>query len=343
MLAAAATIETASADASMRSYWRVSSPDASTRILMDAPHDAAELDAWLDIGARLRAAGLHAPEVLAVDREQGFVLMEDLGTRTYLPELDEHSADRLYGDAFDALLRMQTRVHTNGLPAFDRGRLVTEMELLPEWFLGRHLGYVPTCEEWDVIEAAFTFLAHAALEQPRAFMHRDYHSRNLLVCEVAQQGANGPSASAAVAGAFPGIPSPGIVDFQGAVAGPITYDLASLLRDCYIEWPQERIGGWVAAYRERLRHAHLIGVEVDGARFRRWFDLAGLQRHVKVLGLFCRLWYRDGKAQYLGDLPLVWRYVTQVAHGYPELADFVALLERVLGERDITRAREPGA
>ncbi|MBA8884251.1 aminoglycoside phosphotransferase family protein [Dokdonella fugitiva] len=334
-LAADASIEPASADASTRSYWRVHSPGAPARILMDAPHDAAELEAWLDVGARLRAAGLHAPEVLAVDRAEGFVLMEDLGTRTYLPELDAHSADRLYGDAFDALLRMQVHVDTSGLPAFDRGRLVTEMELLPEWFLQRHLGYAPECEEWDVIEAAFTFLAHAALEQPRTFMHRDYHSRNLLVC--------GEAADTHAVGGLHLLTSPGIVDFQGAVAGPITYDLASLLRDCYIEWPQERIAGWVAAYRERLRHAHLIGIEVDGARFRRWFDLVGLQRHVKVLGLFCRLWYRDGKAQYLGDLPLVWRYVAQVAHGYPELAAFVALLERALGERDITRPREPDA
>jgi len=266
------------------------------------------------------------------------VLMEDLGTRTYLPELDEHSADRLYGDAFDALLRMQTQVDTNGLPAFDRGRLVTEMELLPEWFLQRHLDYVPTCEEWDVVEAAFTFLAHAALEQPRTFMHRDYHSRNLLVCGGS---AGGDAALASPGIVAPGLSSPGIVDFQGAVAGPITYDLASLLRDCYIEWPHERIDGWVEAYRLRLRHAHLV--DVDAARFRRWFDLIGLQRHVKVLGLFCRLWYRDGKAQYLGDLPLVWRYVTQVARGYPELAAFVALLERALGERDITQARESAA
>src|SRR5690348_3728906 len=181
------SIEPASADASFRSYWRVTGA-GGTHVVMDAPPDKENIAPWLDIGTRLRAAGLHAPEVFAVDREQGFVLMEDLGTRIYLPELDEHSADRLYGEAFDALLRMQTRVDTDGLPAFDRGRLVTEMELLPEWFLQRHLGYVPACEEWDVIEAAFTFLAHAALEQPRTFMHRDYHSRNLLVCDEALRG-----------------------------------------------------------------------------------------------------------------------------------------------------------
>ncbi len=327
-------IDVASADASARSYWRVRTPGQPPRILMDAPHDTQELDTWLDVGARLRAAGLHAPDVFAVDRGQGFVLMEDLGTRTYLPELDDASADRLYTDAFDALLRMQTHVTTNGLPAFDRGRLVTEMELMPEWFLRRHLGYTPACEEWDVIEGAFTVLVHAALEQPRVFMHRDWHSRNLLAC---------PDPDAPASEGAARLPSPGIVDFQGAVAGPLAYDLASLLRDCYIEWPAERVDGWIAAYRERLRHAHLIGVDVDAARFRRWFDLIGLQRHVKVLGIFCRLHYRDGKPQYLGDLPLVWRYVTRVAAGYPELADFVALLERVLGERDIAQPREEAA
>ncbi|HEU4665710.1 MAG TPA: phosphotransferase [Dokdonella sp.] len=335
-LSTGAEIEVASSDASARSYWRVHPAGAPARILMDAPHDRAELDTWLDVGARLRAAGLHAPEVFAVDRERGFVLMEDLGTRTYLPELDEHGADRLYGDAFDALLRMQAQVDTSGLPAFDRGRLVAEMELMPEWFLQHHLGHVPACEEWDVLEAAFTFLAHAALEQPRTFMHRDWHSRNLLVCRDSDIG-NRESRQQAAAGAPP-LASPGIVDFQGAVAGPIAYDLASLLRDCYIEWPPERVDGWIEAYRLRLRHAHLV--DVDAARFRRWFDLIGLQRHVKVLGIFCRLHYRDGKTQYLADLALVWRYVMQVGRAYSELAPFVALLERALGGRDITCARE---
>ena len=278
-------IRPASADASFRSYWRVTG-NGPTRIVMDAPPDREDIGPWLDVDARLRRAGVHAPEVLAVDRDNGFVLMEDLGTRTYLPELDERSVDALYGDALDALLRMQSTVDVAGLPAYDRGRLVAEMELLPEWFLRRHLGYAPECEEWDVIEAAFTFLVQAALEQPRAFVHRDFHSRNLLVLER---------------------DGPGVIDFQDAVSGPIAYDLVSLLRDCYIEWDAERVDGWVEAHRLCLRQAHLLGTDVDAARFRRWFDLIGLQRHVKVLGIFCRLWYRDGKTQYLGDLPLVWR------------------------------------
>lgn len=320
------SIESASADASFRSYWRVGADP--TRIVMDAPPDKEDIAAWLAIGARLRSAGLHAPAVLAVDRAQGFVLMEDLGTRTYLPELRSATADALYADAFDALLRMQTEVDVAGLPAYDRERLVAEMELLPEWFLKRHLGFTPECDEWDIIEAAFTQLAQAALEQPRAFVHRDFHSRNLVVVDA----ANPPIAAG-------GLLSPGIVDFQDALVGPITYDLVSLLRDCYVEWDAARVAAWSETHRLRLRHAQLIEPKVDAARFRRWFDLMGLQRHIKVLGIFCRLWYRDGKAHYLGDLPLVWRHATSVARNYPELADFLALLERALDGRDITQPR----
>jgi aminoglycoside/choline kinase family phosphotransferase len=307
-------IAPASADASFRSYWRVECAH-STRILMDAPPDKEPIAPWLDIGARLRAAGVHAPEVFASDVQQGFVLMEDLGTRTYLPELNDASVDRLYGDALAALANMQVRADTAGLPPYDRARLVAEMELLPEWFLRRHLGFAPSCEEWDTIEAAFTFLVHVALEQPRAFVHRDYHCRNLLVTD-----AN----------------SPGVIDFQDAVAGPVTYDLVSLLRDCYIAWDEARVEAWLEMHRVNLRHAGLLDAAVDHAQFRRWFDLIGVQRHIKVLGIFCRLWYRDGKAQYLRDLPLVWHYFTSVAQRHPELVDFSALLQRAVAGRDLT-------
>jgi aminoglycoside/choline kinase family phosphotransferase len=318
-------IEVASVDASFRSYWRVlargdaTSNAATTYIVMDAPPDKETLEPWLDIGARLRAAGLHAPEVFAVDRKQGFVLMEDLGARMYLAELNNTSVDTLYADALDALLRMQTGIDPAGLPAFDEAFLTIELELMPEWFLRRHLGHEIDCDEWDVIELAFRTLITSARGQPQSFMHRDYHSRNLLLVERG---------------------NPGIIDFQGAMIGPITYDLASLLRDCYIAWDAERIEGWLESYRQRLQHAHLIDTHVDAARFRRWFDLAGLQRHIKVLGIFCRLWYRDGKAHYLADLPLTWRYVITVARRYNELAPLADLLERALGGRDLTQARD---
>lgn len=319
------TLAPASADASFRSYWRVTAGE-KTWVVMDAPPDKENIAPWLDIGARLHAAGLHTPEVHAVDQAQGFILMEDLGNRTYLPELNAASADALYGDAFDALLSMQTRVSPQGLPAFDEAFLTMELELMPTWFLERHLGYTPSCGEWDVIEPAFRLIIDAARAQPQVFMHRDFHSRNLMIAEKPELGARESR-----------LGNPGIIDFQGAVLGPITYDLASLLRDCYIAWPIERVDAWAERHRQRLVEAGAI--QADGAQFRRWFDLAGLQRHIKVLGLFCRLNYRDGKAAYLNDLPLVLDYVLEVARLYPELETFAALIERAVGDRDITRAR----
>jgi aminoglycoside/choline kinase family phosphotransferase len=261
--------------------------------------------------------------------------MEDLGTRTYLPELNATTADALYGDALDALLTMQTRVPAHGLPVFDEAFLMMELEIMPTWFLERHLGVTPDCGEWDVIEPAFRCLIDNARQQPQVFMHRDFHSRNLMVAGNSErETGNGLGNPGTIA---PGLLSPGIIDFQGAVLGPIAYDLASLLRDCYIAWPIERVDAWVEQYRQRLVKAG--AVHVDGAHFRRWFDLIGLQRHIKVLGLFCRLNYRDGKAAYLNDLPLTLDYVLGVARFYPELAAFAALIERSIGKRDITQPR----
>ena len=309
-----ARLDRASADASFRSYWR-SFSGGKTWIVMDAPPDKEDIRPWLDIAQRLCRAGLHAPEIRAFDAELGFILMADLGNRLYLPELNEQSVDALYQDAMQAILKMQLHVGCDDLPAYDENRLVTEMELMPEWFLKRHLGYTPECEEWDVIESAFRYLVTSAQMQPQVFVHRDYHSRNLLILEEN---------------------NPGILDFQDAVKGPITYDLVSLLRDCYIAWPEQRIDAWVENYRIECVNAGLANV--DAATFKRGFDLMGLQRHLKVLGIFCRLWYRDGKAGYLNDLPLVWKYTRDVGLRYPETAPLIGLLERVMGERDIKLA-----
>jgi len=309
------TLESASADASFRSYWRTRHAGQNW-IVMDSPPDREDPRPWLAIGERLAAAGLHVPKVHAQDLDQGFLLIEDLGSRLYLDALDDTSADRLYGDAMNALLAMQTRVASDDLPPFDHTVLVKGLEVMPEWFLKRHLGHAPSCGEWDVLEAAFGVIVRNALAQPRRFVHRDFHSRNLLVTE-----AN----------------NPGIVDFQGALHGPVTYDLASLLRDAYIAWPRERIEGWVESYRLRLRQAGVIGAAIDAPRFLRWFDLTGLHRHVRVLGQFYRLWYRDGKPGYLKDVPQVYRYVIEVARRYPELAEFAELLERQAQGRDLTR------
>lgn len=310
-----ATLERASADASFRSYWRTCS--AGRRwIVMDAPPDKEDIRPWLDVATRLARAGLHAPEVQAADPVRGFVLMEDLGDRILLPELREATVDRLYGEALDALFAMQAQADPSGLPDYDEDRLVAEMALMPEWFFRRHLGVTPGCTDRDLVEAAFRALVDSARRQPQVFVHRDFHSRNLLVTPGR------------------GI---GIVDFQDAVCGPVTYDLVSLLRDCYVAWPEARVDAWVEEYRRRLATAGLC--DLDAAGFRRAFDLMGLQRHVKVLGIFCRLWYRDGKAGYLQDLPLVWRYARDVGRRYPETAPMIALLERAIGDRDLTLPR----
>ncbi|GMU42208.1 MAG: phosphotransferase [Xanthomonadales bacterium] len=305
----------ASADASFRSYWRVFHRGES-RIVMNAPPDKEDVGPFIDIAGRLRAAGLNAPHVLAQDRVQGFLLLSDLGTRTFLPELNEATVESLYGDAFDALLAMQTRVDVAGLPVYDAQRLTTEMELFESWFLRRHLGFDAGCDETDAIEGVVQTSLNSAAEQPVAFVHRDYHSRNLMIVT----GAN-----------------PGIVDFQDAVIGPLTYDLVSLLKDCYIRWPLARVHGWAESYRQRAVAAGLV--QVGATRWRRWFDWMGLQRHLKVLGIFARLWYRDGKAGYLNDLPLVLGYTLEVCARYDELAPFGQWLERLTRDRDLTRPR----
>ena len=310
-----APVERASNDASFRSYWRATSA-GRTWVVMDAPPDKEDIRPWLDVAGRLARAGVHVPDIQAADAQRGFVLMEDMGDRLLLPELSESSADRLYGDAMEAILRMQLNADTTGLPVYDEARLVAEMELMPEWLLKRHLGYTPGCEEWVVVESAFRALETSARAQPQAFVHRDFHSRNLLVT---------------------GRDDPGVIDFQDAVLGPVTYDLVSLLRDCYIAWPQARVAAWAEHYRVRLAES---GIAVAGPdAFARAFDLMGLQRHIKVLGIFCRLWYRDGKAGYLQDLPLVWQYTRDVGRRHPETAPLVNLIERVIGDRDLTVPR----
>lgn len=322
---ASLTLAPASADASFRSYWRTQHAGRSW-IVMDSPPAQEDPAPWLQIGSRLAAAGLHVPAVQAHDLQQGFLLIEDLGNRLYLPALNEQTADALYGDAMDALLRMQTRMDCSDLPPFDRAMLASGLEVMPEWFLQRHLDHAPDGDEQDVLDAAFDLIIRNALEQPRCFVHRDFHSRNLLIVEH-----DDPVVAAGT------LASPGIIDFQGALAGPVTYDLASLLRDAYIAWPRERVEGWVESYRQRLRDAGLIAKGIDRAHFLRWFDLTGLHRHVRVLGQFYRLWYRDGKPGYLADVPRVYRYVVSVARSYPELAAFAALLERRTQGRDLAR------
>jgi N-acetylmuramate 1-kinase len=303
---AGASIAPASVDASFRRYFRVTR-GADSYIVMDAPPEKEDSGPFLKVARILGSLDLNVPIILARDMARGFLLLSDLGSRQYLDALSvDGAADQLYADALRSLRIMQTAAagHSQGLPRYDRTLLLREMELLPEWFLMRHLGLTLEARERAMLESLFERLVEAAVAQPACFVHRDYHSRNLLVTDEN---------------------NPGILDFQDAVWGPVTYDLASLLKDCYIAWPPARVRQWVLEYRESLLEAG-FELNADDARFMRWFDLTGLQRHIKVLGIFARLFYRDGKSQYLQDLPRVLAYVRDTALSYPEGAAFAEFI-----------------
>jgi N-acetylmuramate 1-kinase len=305
---AGSRIEPASADASFRRYFRVTR-GADSYIVMDAPPDKENLGPFLRVAQLLLGMGLNVPMTLAKDAKRGFLLLSDLGTRQYLDELDsEDAADKLYADALAALCTMQTAggAAMRDLPPYDRTLLMREMELLPEWFLLRHLGLEISAAERGMLDALFETLTQDALAQPSTFVHRDYHSRNLLVTET---------------------DNPGILDFQDAVRGPVTYDLVSLLKDCYVAWPRPQVRAWALGYREQLLSKGFALGAAESA-FLRWFDFTGLQRHIKVLGIFARLYYRDGKSQYLKDLPRVLRYVQESAADYAATAPFAEFIAK---------------
>ena len=305
------SLRPASADASFRRYFRAEKK-ARSFIIMDAPPAQNDNQAFIDIGNRLLSAGLNVPEIVESDLARGFVLTSDLGTTHYLDKLNTDNADSLYADAIDALIIMQDDVDTAGLPVCDETFLRTEMNLMPVWFLKRHLGVTLSTGQQKVLEDTFSLCLDTALVQPRLFMHRDYHSRNLMIT---------------------GQHNPGIIDFQGALLGPVTYDLASLLKDCYIRWPQDRVENLLALYHTGLRKKNLVTIGL--AEFTRWFDLMGLQRHIKVLGIFCRLHYRDGKNGYMNDMPMVYSYIRSVCGKYPELEDFAQLLTDTGAEAEL--------
>lgn len=300
------TLKPASEDASFRRYFRIFLPDGGARIVMDAPPEKEDCQPFVDIAGRLRRAGVHAPVVYAQDLEQGFLLLEDLGGESYLDVLDEQSVDRLYGDALAALISMQTCIDPAQLPEYDRDLLLNEMDLFPRWLLERHLGLELSAQERDLLDQAFTELADAALEQPRVFVHRDYHSRNLMASREH---------------------TPGVIDFQDAVRGPVTYDLVSLLRDCYISWPPIQVDEWAWGYFQLCVQSGVLQ-EQHESHFLRWFDLMGAQRHLKAAGIFARLAHRDGKTGYLDDIPRTLGYIVELALRREELAPLAAFLER---------------
>jgi len=306
---AAFRIEPASADASFRRYFRVYAADR-TVIAMDAPPERENSRAFVQVAALLREAGLNAPEIFERDLAQGFLLVTDLGTRPYLAALNEGNAAALFGDATSALVRWQAASREGVLPAYDEALLRREVELFPQWYLGRHLGVELSAAQREALEKTFRAILDANLAQPRVYVHRDYMPRNLMVCD----------------------PNPGILDFQDAVYGPVSYDVACLFRDAFVSWDEERVLDGTIRYWEKARRA-AIPVPADFAQFWRDVEWMGLQRHLKVLGIFARLHYRDGKAGYLEDTPRFVGYVRHAVGRYRELAPLGRLLDEVEGRR----------
>jgi aminoglycoside/choline kinase family phosphotransferase len=301
------TIAPASSDASFRRYFRVSGGGRS-RIVMDAPPDKEDCGPFIAVATALADLGLNVPVILEADLKRGFVLMSDLGSEHYLQALTERSAERLYGDALRALQLLQTAsVEDAGIPDYDRALLLREMALFRDWYLKSHLQVALSEAVDETLEQTFALLADEALSQPRVWVHRDYHSRNLMVTAT---------------------DNPGILDFQDAVIGPVTYDPVSLLRDCYVRWPHERVMQWLRDFMAQSR-ANGILSGVDERQFIRWFDLMGVQRHLKAAGIFARLNYRDGKPGYLRDIPRTLGYVAEVSAHYPELNPLRKLLEEL--------------
>jgi hypothetical protein len=300
----------ASADASFRRYFRAVLDDGSTAIVMDAPPDREDLRPWLDVRARFQMAGVHVPAVLSENLQQGFLLLSDLGSITYLAALQtpdgKEFSQALYRSAIDALIRIQFASRSDCLPDYDRALLKRELDLFPEWYVAKHLGVTLNGQQRDELEQCFEKILAVNLAEPRVFVHRDYHSRNLMVTE----------------------PNPGIVDFQDAVYGPITYDLASLFKDAYVDWDEEVSLDWLIRYWEKARKAALP-VRSDFAEFHRDYEWMGVQRHVKVLGIFARLYHRDGKDGYLKDMPLVAKYLRATCERYSELAPLRKLLDQL--------------
>lgn len=307
-------VEPASADASFRRYFRVFLEDG-TRIAMDAPPEREDSRPFVHVARLLREAGLHAPEVLAQDLSQGFLLLTDLGTRSYLAALREgRDVDRLFGDATSALVRWQSATRAGELPPYDEALLRRELQLFPDWYLQRHLGIELDAGARESLESVFRAILAVNLAEPRVYVHRDYMPRNLMVAE----------------------PNPGILDFQDAVEGPISYDVASLFRDAFLSWDEERVLDGTIRYWEKARAAGLP-VRADFAQFWRDVEWMGLQRHLKVLGIFARLHYRDSKKGYLEDTPRFLGYVRHAVNRYRDLAPLGRLLDEVEGRKPEAR------
>ena len=301
----------ASIDASFRRYFRYDVVPAmqdklgATLVAMDAPPERENVPAFIHVQGLLFDAGVTVPAIAARNVEQGFLLLGDLGTTTYLARLDSDNAAFMYSDAVDALLKFQMASQPGVLPEFDRAFILRELNIFPEWYLNRHLGVTLDDKQQAQLDKVFEAIASNVLAQQQVFMHRDFHSRNLMFLDHG---------------------NPGVLDFQDAVYGPVTYDLASLLRDAYIQWDEEIVLDWVVRYWQSAKGAGLpVNPDIDA--FYRDFEFMAMQRHLKILGIFCRLNYRDGKSHYMGDLPTVLDYVRKTANRYTELKPLLRLLD----------------
>jgi aminoglycoside/choline kinase family phosphotransferase len=301
------TLRPASADASFRRYFRLDAA-GGTLVAMDAPPPQEDCRPYVRIAQLMLEAGLNVPRIVAADLDQGFLLLSDLGTQTYLNVLDAGNAPALFSAATDALIKWQLASRPDVLPPYDRALLTRELALFPDWYVARHLQHALTASQRAVLDRSNALLVDAALAQPVVYVHRDYMPRNLMLSE----------------------PNPGVLDFQDAVIGPISYDIVSLMRDAFVSWEEEQVIDWTVRYWERARKAGLP-VNADFGEFYRDFEWMGLQRHLKVLGIFARINYRDGKPQYLADTPRFIRYVRAVAQRYGQLKPLANLIDELEG------------
>lgn len=305
------TLSPASADASFRRYFRLHFEDGDTLIVMDAPPQQEDCRPFIRVAELMASCGLHVPEIIATDLEQGFLLLSDLGHTTYLSALQQSNADTLFDDATTALVRWQTASREKVLPDYNEALLLRELRLFPDWYVARHLNVTLSAEQSNSLQQMFELILRSNLAQPSVYVHRDFMPRNLMVSD----------------------PNPGILDFQDAVYGPITYDVASLFRDAFVSWDEEQALDWIVRYWEKARKAGLP-VRADFGEFYRELEWMGLQRHLKVLGIFARIRYRDGKPAYLEDAPRFVKYVRDVAQRYATLAPLLRLFDRLEGRSE---------
>ena len=297
-----ARLSVASADASFRRYFRATT-DEKSYIIMDAPPDKEDTQTFVTVTKLLAEKNVRVPQIHQINPALGFLLLDDFGDQQYLPNLNPDSVDALYSSALDSLKTIQ-QANTASLPKYNKKLLSFEMSLFTDWYLEKQLETSLSKQQREDLEHCFSPLIVSAAEQPQTFVHRDYHSRNLMLVD---QG------------------SPGIIDYQDAVLGPYTYDLVSLLRDCYIAWPEQKVEAWALSFKQRIEQNSIN--KVSDQTFLRWFDLMGIQRHLKAIGIFSRLNKRDGKPGYLKDIPRTLNYVISVANKYPETQPLAALIK----------------